>query len=141
MKSAPVIFVDSDVIISSLISSSGAAYLLLNTAKLDFFISDISYKELKIVAERLKLSLKDLNDLITRRLNIVRLKLNLKKIKTKYGVYAIDINDAHVVAGAVGSQANFLVSYNLKHFRLDKIKADLNIIVLPPALFLQYLRS
>ena len=41
------VFVDSDVIISSLISSTGAACILLNQKDLDLFISNVSLKELE----------------------------------------------------------------------------------------------
>lgn len=73
------VFTDSDVIISSLISSSGASHLLLESAEsTKFFVSNISTKELKKV---------------------------------------------------------------IRHFKVDKILKDFNIIVTTPGKFLQYLRS
>lgn len=47
------IFVDSDVVISSLISEKGAAYFLLNEQKSKFVISNISKIELERIVSRL----------------------------------------------------------------------------------------
>ena len=136
------VFLDSDVVISSLISSSGAAYLLINSVKgLELYISNLSLKELKIVVERLSLDKNILTEVIDNRFQKVDLKDSNEKIKEQYGDYVLDIDDAHIVAGARTSQVRFLISYNLRHYKLDKIKEDFRIIVLTPAQFLQYLRS
>lgn len=141
MKPPPIVFVDSDVVISSLISKSGAAYLLINETSQELFISDVSYRELQIVAERLGLDKDILDDLVKRRFKTIRQKTTLSQVKEKYGDYVTDINDAHIVAGAVEAKARFLVSYNIKHFKTDKIKSDFKILLTTPARFLQYLRS
>lgn len=135
------VFVDSDVIISSLISSTGAAFLLLNqTDELQLFISNISLKELEIVVERLGLSKEKLKDL-RRRLSTVLLKESIATIKEAFAEYILDINDAHIVAGAQKANVQFLISYNTKHFKADKLKEEFNIILTTPANLLQYLRS
>lgn len=137
------IFVDSDVIISSLISKKGAAHFLLDEklSKVRFFISNISLKEQKIVARRLKINEKKLQNLVKKRLVVVQLKESIGQLKKKYQVYTTDLDDAHIVAGAKKSKAKFLITYNQRHFRKDKIKKDLSIFLLTPAQFLQYLRS
>lgn len=136
------IFLDSDVIISSLISSAGAAYLLINNVKdLELYISNLSLKELEIVIERLNIEKNLLTELVSKRLQKVDLKGSSEKIKHQYKDYVLDIDDTHIVAGAEESQVRFLISYNLRHYKLDKIKEDFGIIVLTPAQFLQYLRS
>jgi len=136
-----LVFVDSDVIISSLLSSTGAAYLLLNqTDALSLFISTISQKELEVVTERLQIDKKALDMLLNKRFSNIDL-LNAKEIKKKYAEYVLDSNDAHVVAGAEKTHARFLITYNTRHFKIDKIKEDLGVIVVNPATFLQYLRS
>ena len=136
------VFVDSDVIISSLISSIGAAFLLLNqTDGLELYISNISLKELGIVVERLGLSEKELNNLIKKHFSIVQLKDSITTIKSKFTEYVLDIDDAHIVAGAQEANAQFLISYNTKHFKADKLKEKFNIILTTPANLLQYLRS
>lgn len=137
------VFVDSDVVISSLISSSGAAYLLMNLKKknLKFFISNISQKELQIVSRRLKIESKNLEKLIKSKFEVIILKENNIKLKQKFIDYVWDPNDAHIIAGAAKLKANFLLTYNGRHYQKEKIKNDFNILVLTPAIFLQYLRS
>jgi predicted nucleic acid-binding protein len=49
------VFIDSDVVISSLLSSTGAAYFLLNQSEIEPVISSISQKELQIVVKRMGL--------------------------------------------------------------------------------------
>jgi predicted nucleic acid-binding protein len=135
------IFVDSDVIISSLLSESGAAFHLLNQeVKLDFFVSNLSVIELEEVAKRLGIDLKKLKSLIEKRFSITRLE-KVDKIRKNFANYVFDINDAHIVAGAKASEARFLISYNVKDYKIERIKEDLDIIILTPGQFLQYLRS
>ncbi len=141
MKQLLKVFVDSDVIISSLISGMGAAHLLIKESNLHLFISNHSSKELEIVVERLDLDKEALDDLIKRRFDIVQLASSLVKVKEKYRDYVTDVNDAYIVYGAVEAKVKFLVSYNLKHFKSDKIKSDFDILLVTPARFLQYLRS
>lgn len=135
------VFVDSDVIISSLISSTGASYFLLNqTSNLEFYISNISEKELTEVADRLEINQDKLQNLLKKRFKEVQIE-DLVKIKLNYSEYTIDLDDIHIVAGAKESKVNFLISYNTRHFKIDRIRQDFNIVVMTPATFLQYLRS
>ena len=140
MKPSLIVFVDSDVIISSLISQNGAAYVLINNSQLKLFISDVSFRELKIVVKRLNLNEDKLEELINKKFKVIRLTQKLDIIKEKYAEFVMDINDSHIVAGAVGSKAKFLITYNLKHFKSDKIKLDFECLLMNPAEFLQYLR-
>ncbi|MBI2036035.1 PIN domain-containing protein [Candidatus Microgenomates bacterium] len=135
------VFVDSDVVISSLLSQKGAANLLLNKQRDKFSISNISQKELKKVVDRLGISQDKLQTLIRKRLKVVKLRENKTKIKSNFQAYSTDPNDAHIVAGAKAAKAKFLLTYNLKHFQRQKIYDDLGIVVLTPAQYLQYLRS
>lgn len=136
------VFVDSDVVISSLISSTGAAFLLLNQTKdLNLFVSNISIKELQEVSERLDLDQEQLKNLINNRFTVVQLKETIQQIKTTYLKYVLDTDDTHIVAGARIEKVQFLISYNTKHFKADRLKDDFNITLMTPANFLQYLRS
>ncbi len=135
------VFVDSDVIISSLISEKGAAHLLLNEQESNFVISSVSRKEVEKVANRLGIEQDELQVLIKKRLKIIKLAPDLKKIKSDFKDYASDPNDTHIIAGASRAKAKFLLTYNLKHFKRQKINEDLGIVVLTPAQYLQYLRS
>lgn len=135
------IFVDSDVVISSLISSSGAAYILVHHKDVTSNISSYSMRELTAVCKRLSISEKKLLILVDKRFKINKMKEPIKKIKEKYRKYTSDINDTHIVAGAIKAEVKFLISYNIKHFDVEKIKRDFDIKVTTPGSFLQYLRS
>ena len=137
----PKVFVDSDVVISSLISTKGAAYLLLNEQESDFSISDLSKLELERVIRKLNLSRDRLQSLIKKRLKTIKLTTDLEKIKKDFQKYTSDFDDAHIVAGAAKAKVRFLLTYNIKHFHRQKISEDYGITVLTPAQYLQYLRS
>lgn len=141
MSLNPIVFVDSDVIISSLLSQGGAAYLLLYETNLKLFISNLSYKESGLVAERLRVSRDQFEDLVSKRFTTINLEGSIVGIKDLYGDYTNDPDDAHIVAGAAAAKANFLITYNLRDYKVDKIKKHFGILCLTPAQFLQYLRS
>lgn len=141
MKTDLRVFIDSDIVISSLISPTGAAYILVNQTKVKKFVSNISVKELKLVVTKLKLKPEQLTRSIKNNLTMIKLRLGLSLIKIKYGKYVTDINDSHVVAGAKEAKTNFIVTYNIKHFQKDLIKKDLRIIIMRPGEFLQFHRN
>lgn len=136
------VFVNSDVIISSLLSSSGAAHFLLhNTDAVKPCISNLSLQEMRIVVERLAIDGKKLASLLEGNIEIVQLQYTLETVKSAFGKYVLDENDAHIVAGAKEAKAKFLVSYNTKDFKVEKIKQDFTVILITPGYLLQYLRS
>lgn len=135
------IYVDSDVVISSLLSSNGATYLLLHQSNLSLFVSSVQKKELLLVCQRLTIKEKNLNNLFNHELKIIPLKEPIGVTKKKYNKYVRDSNDSHIVAAAHKAGVRFLITYNLKHFVIDAIKQDFGIQILTPGLFLQYLRS
>ena len=135
------VFVDSDVVLSSLLSSKGAAYFLLYEVNLEFVISNISLLEIERGVVKLNLDKNQLIGLIRNILKLIELKESIKRIKKIFEKYVFDENDAHIVAGAKRTKAKAILTYNLKHFNRQKIKDDLGVIVLTPAQYLQYLRS
>src|SRR3989344_7684866 len=135
------VYVDSDVVISSLLSRTGAAYHLLNYSTITLIISSTSLTEIKKVISRRGMEQKQFEQLIQKRLKIVTIKQSVSTLKVKYLSYVLDVNDAHIVAGVKAANVDFLLTYNLKHYKTTKLKADFNIHVLTPALFLQYLRG
>ncbi|OGK26912.1 hypothetical protein A3C28_02005 [Candidatus Roizmanbacteria bacterium RIFCSPHIGHO2_02_FULL_39_9] len=135
------VYFDSDVIISSLFSSRGAADILLKTAEIKPLASDLQKKELRTVAGRLKLDLKKLEILLNEKFSLVKIKKTETNIEKKFLKYVLDPDDAHIVAGIATSKPSFFVSYNQRHFLANKIKTDLKVISLIPAQLLQYLRS
>lgn len=135
------IFVDSDVIVSSIISDSGAAFDLLKShPEIDKFISNYSQQEIIRVADRLGL-VKSVAETRFKSCTQVDLDTSIEKIKKDYGKFVSDAKDAHIIAGAVAAEADFLVSYNLRHFKLNLIKQEWDIIGLRPGSLLQFLRG
>lgn len=138
------IFVDSDVVISSLISSKGAAHFLLNEVNQEFIISNVSLIEIERGVNKLSLDKEYSVDLIRNKLKIVKLKkhdINMEEIKVHFREHIFDEDDAHIVAGANKSKAKIILSYNIRHYNKQKIQEELGITVLTPAQYLQYLRS
>jgi len=136
------VFVDTDVVISSLISEKGAAFLLLtNTKGIQLYISNISLQETEKVVARLGLESEKGRDFIEKRLDVVEILEEASEIQAKFSNYVLDFDDAHIVAGSVTAKAQFLISYNIKDFKKAEIKEEFNIIVATPANLLQYLRS
>lgn len=135
------VFVDSDVVLSSLISSKGAANFLLNEVDLELAISNVSLFEIERGIVKLSLDKNQLKSLVKNRLKFIELKESTKKIKEDFKNYIFDEDDAHVVAGAQRAKAKVILSYNLKHFNKQKISEDFGITVLTPSQYLQYLRS
>ncbi|OGK51648.1 putative toxin-antitoxin system toxin component, PIN family [Candidatus Roizmanbacteria bacterium RIFCSPLOWO2_01_FULL_41_22] len=138
MEQIPI-FLDTDVIISALISSKGAAFTILNNQMLQKIVSKYIVEEVTEVCRRLKISKQKQSTLK----NLTQISVQLKKeelMKTFAG-YVLDQEDCHVVAGAVISGTKFLLTYNLKDYRTLKISNDLSVMVMSPGTFLQYLRS
>jgi predicted nucleic acid-binding protein len=135
------LFIDSDVIISSLLSTSGAAFFLLNKSPIKAIITTISLRELQIVMKRMNINEKKLQSLIKKRLEVVNLTQSLVKIKKEYSKFVTDENDAHIVAGSHHAKVKYLITYNLKHFNADKINKELDVLIMTPAIFMQFLRT
>jgi predicted nucleic acid-binding protein len=136
------VFVDSDVLISSLLSSKGAAFHLIhNTDDIKLFISNLSQKELEIVVTRLEISHGELRSLLEKQVELINVKFTHEEARKEYKNYVLDIHDAHIVLGAREANARFLITYNIKDFKIEKIKQDFNILVMTPGQFMQYLRS
>jgi predicted nucleic acid-binding protein len=134
------VFLDSDVVISALLSSTGAAFLLINHSLPVKFISNFSKQEIIAVANRLKISPAKTKRVL-QNLSLINLKQSLAQIKKTYKIYVKDVDDSHIIAGAVAAKTRFLLSYNLKHYHTHLIKKDFDLIIYTPAQFLQYTRS
>lgn len=129
-------FIDTDVVISSLISKLGAAYLLVNNPQINKFISNLSQREIYRVMEKLKIT----TDLNLESFQFITLPPSLDSYSNQFQNYVLDPNDCHILAGAVQGGCQYLVTYNLKHYRINLIKSGLSIQTLTPAQLLQILR-
>ena len=134
------VFLDTDVIISALLSKTGASYELIKSPKVAKTTSKTVQKETNEVAKRLNLG-KQETKRIFKNIRVTPPSLTKKEILEKYGKFVFDEKDSHVVAGANRAKSKFLLTHNFKHYQVNKIKAELGIIVLKPGNFLQYLRS
>lgn len=139
---SPRVFIDSDVIISSLISTSGAAFALLHSMEdLELYVSSFSVLELEKVVDRLRLASDKLHNVIDERFSTIEIDMSYEEAQLQFAKYTRDVDDAHIVAGAKEANVAFLVSYNVRHFEAEKLAQDFQITLLIPGLFLQYLRS
>ena len=93
------------------------------------------------MVRRMGIDQRKFESLIDDRFEIIKVAQTLNKLKLDYADYVTDINDTHIIAGARLAKVKFLISYNLKHFKTELIKNSLDILVLTPALLLQYLKS
>ncbi len=133
------VFLDSDVIISALLSTRGASFEILNNLQITKFISESIKLEIKEVSKRLGIN--NFNTKLLSNLEVIKINLTKERLVENYVPFVIDQEDSHVVAGAVKAKVNFLLTHNLKHYRVNKIKDQFHIITMKPGLFLQYLRS
>ncbi len=135
------VFVDSDVIISSLISRTGASYLIINQFSVNLYISNFSHEELIRTTEKLRISSDRLEKVLKEKFKKVKIKLSQKEILNNFGDYAYDFEDAHIICGAKEAKAKFLITFNIKDYKLQKIYDELGIRVLVPGELLEYLRN
>ena len=134
------VFLDTDVIISALLSDKGASYKLLNDTKFNKIISKAITEEINEVSRRENIN-KEAVRAILKKTIITPLFLFKEKLLKSYSKYVFDEEDSHVVAGAYISKSDFLLTHNLRHYHAVKIRNDLGIKVMRPGDFLQYLRS
>lgn len=134
------IFTDSDVVIASMLSKSGAAYFLMKSSYVETIVTNHSLKEIGAVTHRLNIAQIEQREILSLAQSIV-LPITAKAAQRRFKKYVNDLNDSHVVAGAVSAGVRFLTTYNLKDFQIEAIKRELDIIVLTPGTLLQYLRS
>jgi len=137
------VFFDSSVIFSGIYSQTGAS------AKLVFLVKKDKIKGItsQTVIKELKQNLRKLESLDEKKLDLFILKNNflvLDKISKreikKYNF--VEPKDAHVVAGALLTKCNFLVTLHKKHLNNSQIKAKINEIkmVSPKEMLLAFLK-
>lgn len=132
----PTAFLDSNVVVSSIFSERGAAHQLVFGTEVPRVISSRVQKECTEAIRRAG----------TTSDNLVAAFYHLEVVddqsnEEEYLPFVLDTDDAHIIAGAVAAEADFLITYNLRHYRIDKIRSELGIIIHTPGRFLQYLRS
>ena len=134
------VFLDTDVVISALLSKTGASYELIKNPEVSKIVSKTVQKEINEVTKRLNIDKRETKR-IFKNIRATPLNLTKKEVFEEYKKFVFDEKDSHVVAGANRAKSRFLLTHNLKHYQVDKIKAEFGILVLKPGNFLQYLRS
>lgn len=134
------VFLDTDVIISSLLSKTGASANLISNPKIEKIITNTIEQEIIEVSQRLNIDNQNTNSTL-KKIKIISLSISKKVLLKNYAEHVIDEKDTHVVAGAHKSKSKFLLSHNSRHYKVNKIENTIGVLVIKPGNFLQYLRS
>ncbi len=134
------VFLDSDVVISALISSKGASYEVINNPEIEKFVSKGVVEEVKDVAFRLSIPESSITK-VFKNFKLLQSVGKKEEIVERYAEFVNDLEDAHIIAAADILRVRFLLTFNSKHYRVERIKNELGILVIKPGFFLQYLRS
>lgn len=102
------VFLDSDVLISALLSQTGASFEIIKNPKITKVISKTVEEEICEVASRLNIS-SPVNTLL-KETEVVTLKLEKTRLSKLYVPYVLDMEDSHVVAGAQKAKVAFLLT-------------------------------
>ena len=145
-KAKKRIVIDTNVIFSSLLKSEGVTRLVLTLIKqredVEIFVPKSIYKEIQKyrfeIARRAKISTRLLDLFIKTifdKITVVDVEESfLKRAKN----YVRDKSDIPFVAVCLKTKSNFLLTFNTKDFKIDKLKR-VGIQVLTPVEFLSYL--
>lgn len=133
------VFLDSDVVISALLSQKGASFEILKNSQFKKIITEAIKVEVGEVAKRLNIFLSPKD--VFQGIEVISLQLDRARLVETFLPYVLDEEDSHVVAGAQKAKVNFLLTHNVKHYHKEKIKDDFKIVTMKPGYFLQYVRS
>lgn len=124
MKKLLTVYLDSSVILSGLASPEGGSGAVLKAAKLKklkLVTTDSVLEEVGEHLQKLKIDPKSLSDLLSKKIILLKRKPPKASIK-KFVDVVIDPDDAHVVAGAAFSGANYFLSLEKKHILTINVK-------------------
>lgn len=137
------VFFDASVIIAALLSPSGGSAQLLKYIKLGKIVGIISQTVIEEVLEedkfqRIKKSKREIEQFIINSRLIVRKPITPGEIEPYQGL--IDIEDAHLIAGANLTRCGHLVTLDRKHLlRADIQKKFLPLKIVSPGELLEEL--
>lgn len=139
------IFFDASVIIAALLSPNGGSSQLLKYAKLNKIAAITSQTVIEEILEeeksqKLKKSKKEIEKFLATSPLIVRKPVNPNEIEPYRGL--VDIEDAHLIAGANLTRCKYLITLDKKHLlRLDIQKRFLPLKIVSPKELLEELVS
>lgn len=121
------VFLDSSVILAGLASASGGSAKIFEAGrlkKLNLIVSELVLEEVKNHLDKLKISLVRYREFKSCQfLRIVETPPT--GVVIKFSSLTTDPNDAHVLAAAVLSTADFLVSLDQKHILTRRVRTFL----------------
>jgi putative PIN family toxin of toxin-antitoxin system len=134
------IFLDASVVLAGLASPNGGSGYLFHAArqqKLTLFATPLVIGEVYRHLTKLNLTPDDLAALLDNQV-ILLVPNPPESLISQCSAYTVDPDDAHVLAGAIASKVNYLLSLDQKHILTDKVKQNLAPIqVLSPKSFWQ----
>ena len=142
-KKAVRVFLDSNVILSGLISDKGAPRIILDllTLKLPFLVGSTGRFNLREIERTLKKRMPGLLPLYRRYLPLLNLKIISLPSPQEIGVFAQTIadKDLPVLASAIKDKADFLVTGDKRHFQRLKGGKNYPLQIATPAEFVDRL--
>lgn len=138
------VFIDASVLIAAILKESGASRFILELGRqklIKIVLTDKIVQEASFNLKK-KYGEKELFELLKQ---LVLLKENIlvfDDIVVSRESFVIEAKDRHVLAGALHSKVNFLVTLDKKHFFGEKIKkASLPVKIILPGDFLKWFRQ
>lgn len=132
------LFIDSSALLSGLNSPAGAAGIILSAFMAGDFFIYISNQVIEEVQRNIQIKFPLLKErffsfLLTKP-KIVK-KPNLKEIKKAYEL--IHSEDAPILAAAIKSKPDFLITWDIKHFLKKEVVLNVPFIICTPKEFIQ----
>lgn len=133
------VFLDASVIIAALLSPKGGSAKICQSAREKKILAISSKTVVNEVLANLhkmkKLDQKDVENFILQKGIIVRQKVTRTEIIPFRGI--VEEKDAHVLAGAILTKCDYLVTLDKKHFLKEEVKKKVkNIKLIAPKEFL-----
>ena len=136
------VFFDASVIIASILSETGGSSKLLRYIRAGKFVgitSQTAVDEVLEKTQKIKKSKNEIESFIAESKLLVRKKITLEEIQPYSGL--VDIEDAHLIAGAKLTGCTHLVSLDKKHIlREDIQKKFLPLLIVSPKMLLEEIR-
>ena len=142
-KKAVRVFLDSNVVLSGLISDKGAPRIILDllTLKLPFLVGSTGRFNLREIERTLKKKMPKMLPLYRKYLPLLNLKIIPLPSPQEVGAFAQTIadKDAPVLASAIKGKADFLVTGDKRHFQRLRTGKDFPLRIVNPAEFVDHL--
>ncbi len=137
------VFIDSNVLISGIASLTGASAAILNIGESNIIkivlCQQVLIESDRNIEKKFPALIYKFRDFI-KKLN-PDLALNPTVDEIKKILYLINQDDAPILACAIKSRIDYLVSLNIKHFKKNRIEKDFTIKVVTPGEFLYEFRK